>query len=315
MKTKVSYQKYGKGCVRVIKLLKDGDRQDVREIEVQALLEGDFDVSYYVGDNAPIVATDSIKNTVYVLSKSHDLKVIEDFALVLCRHFLKTYNHVSGVIVNIKEKPWTRLSIAGQEHNHAFQDVSPHIRKTEVRAKRDGSLSITSGLDKLTLLKTTQSGFTNFVRDKYTTLPETKDRMMKSTIKAEWEFSKQKLGDLEKASKLNYNHIFDSSLQSLIQVFAGDPVKGTYSPSVQQTLYDMATDVLNQQDSVELVRITMPNRHNIVFDMTRLGLENKNEIFFPSDEPFGLIEAEVVRGEPPKTKEGNGARINQFSKL
>jgi urate oxidase len=310
--TKIGYQKYGKGCVRVVKVNKT-DKHDVREITAQVQLEGAFDESYYTGDNSSIVATDSIKNTVYVLAKDHTLNPIEDFALVVARHFLKTYSHVTGAHVRIIETPWERLVIKGKPHTHAFHNVQPYVHVCQVYASRDGELKVSSGIDKLQVLKTTQSGFTDFVRDRFTTLPETKDRMMKTTITSSWNYNAKALASIKQGNNPQFNNIFDMVKDTMIEEFAGEPVKGTYSPSVQQTLYDMGTRVLNAEASIESISITMPNQHNIMFDLSRFGLKNENEIFFPSDEPYGLIEATVVRGVPDR--EGNGNRLAAKSRL
>jgi urate oxidase len=321
METKVGYQRYGKGCVRVVKVNKTDVKHDVREITATVQLEGNFDESYYSGNNSPIIATDSIKNTVYILSKDHTLDPIEDFAFVLCRHFLKTYSHVSGVIVKILETPWERLIVNGKPHAHAFHNTEPYVRFCDVYANRKGELKVASGVDKLRIMKTTQSGFTDFIRDKYTTLPETKDRIMKSSITAKWEYSSDALAlakqNIETGStkkQIDFNSIFKMVLDVMIEEFAGDPVKGTYSPSVQQTLFFMGTKILERQPQIESVQLSVPNRHNILFDLSRFGLKNDNEVFFPSDEPYGLIEATVVRGKPQK-QEGNGPRIANNSRL
>jgi len=327
---------YGKSLVRVVKVNKHPDRHEMVELNVQVLLLGEqFGDSYYYGDNSMIVPTDTVKNTVFVLAKHHKCQPIEDFALLTAKHFMTTYDHVSGVDIKIEETIWERLTVKGQPHHHAFQKKQPYVRFCALKTERKGAdLEMETGIKDLIVAKTTQSGFTKFNRCKFTTLPETTERIVRTNVFANWKYSpsvissaKKWLADGKPSLQLpvdlsqkffivDFNRIFATVMRILIEEFAGDPVKGTYSDSVQLTLYEMGSLILEAESSVESIFISLPNLHCFLFDLKRFNLENNNEVFFPQDDPMGLIQAEIVRGAKPNhSNERNGTRFNTPSRL
>lgn len=270
---------YGKSCVRLSKIIRRGDRHELKELTVDIKLTGQFEATYLSGDNQAVVATDSMKNTVYVLAAGHPLTDIESFASHIAEHFLSTYKHISSARVDIAESAWRRISVSGQPHNHAFVSGGGQLRKTSVEASGN-KVFMTSAVDGLRVVKTTASEFTGFVRDKFTTLPEVSDRIFGTTISASWNYNKP----------CDYNACYDTVTNSLLETFACH-----YSLSVQQTLYAMGDCVLKQIAEIESIAIAMPNEHRIPFDLKPFGLENRNEIFVTTSEPYGLISATVTR--------------------
>jgi urate oxidase len=57
----------------------------------------------------------------------------------------------------------------------------------------------------------------------------------------------------------------------------------------------MAEAALDACDDVSEVTLTLPNRHHLLVDLAPFGLDNPNEIFVATDQPFGLMEATVRR--------------------
>lgn len=263
-------------------------------------LEGDFDESYYTGDNAKIVPTDTQKNTVYILAKDHPCDPIEDFALLLGRHFLNTYSHVSAAQIFIEENQWTRVFAYGKPHAHTFQATHPFRRFCRLRVTRDGKVDLKSGVAGLTLCKSTKSGFEGYPVCKYTSLVETKDRMMRSEVFSEWTydaaFASRAFKQASGYNKNRFNQAFSSVCEHLIAQFSGLPAEeGDYSASVQKTMYDMGKAALGAVSELSNIYISCPNLHCILFDMTKFGLKNDNQVFMSTTEPHGLIECLITR--------------------
>ncbi|WP_254512578.1 factor-independent urate hydroxylase [Anatilimnocola floriformis] len=274
-------QSYGKSRVRLSHIERKAERHEFLEVTTAISLDGDFAAAFTSADNHLIVATDTMKNTVYLLAHEHGVPSIEAFGLRLAQHFLDQYPHVTQVRVSLEEKPWQRLAIAGEPHPHSFVATSErHI--CEIAATRTAT-KMTSGMTDLQVLKTTGSGFANFHRDEYTSLPETNDRIFATTIEANWPCSN--LPDDWSTARQNIR-------AAILKIFAEN-----FSPSVQATLFEMAEAAFVACSQIDEITITMPNQHHIPFNFTPFGKTNANITFIPTDEPHGLISGTVRRGE------------------
>ncbi len=284
MKSILKKNNYGKSAVRVLKVKRAGVIHDITEVSINVQLKGDFDAVHLKGDNSKVLPTDTIKNTVYVLAKENPVNSIEEFCLYLGNYFLDNNAQISEVSVKADEKIWKRINIHDSSdkdihqhhpHNHSFISPGNEIRNCSVKINRD-EYKIKSGLNNLVVLKTTNSGFEGFIKDKYTTLLETKDRIFSTSIKAEWKYFNN---DVE------YKQMHDKVRDLLLNTFAEHN-----SLSVQQTLYECGKKVTEHCPEIKEIFISMPNKHYLKFDLDRFDLSNDNEIFIPTDEPFGLIE-------------------------
>jgi urate oxidase len=276
---KLIAHQYGKAQIRVLKVLRDGATHRIKDISVAALLEGDFASSYTSGDNSKVVPTDTIKNTINVLAKQHLADEIEGFAIVLGDHFLR-YPQVREARIDISERNWERMEINGQPHSHSFQGGGESRMFTRVIRTRELQ-TVQSGIRDLLILKSTGSGFENYPKDEFTTLPETADRILATSFSATWTF--------EKLPKI-YGETNDSILSVMLKVFAEN-----YSPSAQTTLFQMGEAALATCAEISKIDLAMPNKHCLLIDLSPFGLENKSEVFVPTDEPHGEIEATVAR--------------------
>ena len=277
---KLVSHRYGKARVRVLKILRSGDRQSIKEIDVAAMLEGDFELSYTKGDNTKVVATDTIKNTINVFAQQHLGPEIERFAVILAEHFLSRCPQVSAAEIEISERSWERLAIDGQPHPHSFKAGSEGRMFTRVVCDRT-TKTVRSGIRDLVILKSTGSGFENYPKDEFTTLPETADRILATSFSATWTFKEQP-GDYGRAN--------DSILSAMLKIFANN-----YSPSAQTTLFQMGEAALVACAEISELDLAMPNKHCLLINLAPFGLENKNEVFVPTDEPHGDIRARVTR--------------------
>ncbi|MDA8744435.1 urate oxidase [Rubripirellula amarantea] len=273
-------QSYGKSQVCLSYVTRRDGIHDFIQITVDVALEGDFHAAYLEGDNSNVVPTDTVKNTVYAIARIHGVESIESFAQHLAKHFCKTYPQVDSTTVSISQTLWTRVCRDGASHDHAFVGGSNERNTCRVVATND-SLLMHSGLLGLQVLKTTESGFVGFSKDQYTTLAETTDRIFATTITADWP-----CGD----PTLDWTQIRDTVRGCLLDIFSN-----RYSPSVQKTLHEMAEAVLEECPQIDEIALKMPNQHHIPADIAKLGLENNNDIFVPSPEPFGVISATIRR--------------------
>lgn len=279
---KLLSNRYGKARVRVMKILREGATHTIKEIDVAALLTGDFAAGYTSADNSKVVATDTIKNTVNVLAKQHLGREIERFSLVLGEHFLQRYEQVDSASAEIFAKDWQRLQVNGEPHSHSFQAGSAAKMWTRVVCTRD-SRTIQSGVRDLVILKSAGSGWEGYPRDEYTTLPETNDRILATSFDATWTWS---------APPADYNRANDAIIAAMLAVFANN-----YSPSAQASVYQMGTAALQACAGISRVDMAMPNKHCLLINLAAFGVENENEVFVPTDEPHGQIEGSVSRDD------------------
>jgi urate oxidase len=264
---------YGKSRVRLMKLVRRDARHDLKEITLQILFQGDFASCYELGDNSKVLPTDTIKNTVYVLARKHEIVAIEEFARCLIEYFLKNNPQVSEVRIEVTEHLWSRIT------STAFTRASGQ-RTAVVTGTRD-QMTIEAGIGDLLILRSAGSGFEGYVKDPYTTLPETKDRIFQTTLFATWRY---------KSQTLDFNAQWDGIRTTILDTFATHS-----SRSVQHTLHAIGEQVLGSFPEVTEIQLTMPNKHALLVDLSPFGLDNPNEIFLPTDEPSGYIEAKLVR--------------------
>ncbi|MGE3164876.1 MAG: factor-independent urate hydroxylase [Planctomycetota bacterium] len=279
---RIEHDTYGKSRVRVMKVTRRHDQHQVRELTVEVRLEGSFAATFVDGDNRSVVATDSMKNTVHSLAKDDPIASIEEFGLRLARHFVEHYAQVSKATVEIAETLWERMSLQdGTSHPHAFTRAGGEQATVCVSVQRDGTTVVEPGLRGLVVLKTTDSGFEDFVRDRYTTLADTADRLFATEVTAYWS---------TRAHGVDFSESRTAARQALLAAFAEHRSK-----SVQHTLLHMARRMLEACPAMERVTLKLPNLHYLPVDLTPFGQENALEVFVPTSEPHGLIQATVAR--------------------
>lgn len=271
---------YGKSEIRLVKVVRDTTRHEVRDLTVDVAQSGDFEAAHIGGDNTGLMATDTMRNIVYALAKEKLTGSIEEFGVELVRHFLGAAPKAEKVRVRIVEHPWGRIEVNGKGHDHSFVR-SAGERVATVTGDGDG-VRVEAGIDDLLVLKTTQSGWEGFLRDEYTTLPETDDRILATVITANWSY--------DGGTTPNFDEVWSGVRRCILTTFTDH-----YSPSAQNTLYRMGEAVLTEYAEVERIHFSLPNKHHLPYDLGRFGMENKGEIFHASTEPYGVIEGFVER--------------------
>ena len=275
--TELAANRYGKQSVRLVRIVR-GPVHRVRDLTVAIALEGAFEPAFLQGDNGPVVATDTMKNTVYAFATEHLNGAIEPFAAVLARHHVGAES-VTRATVSIREHAWEPLPTASGPAPDAFRRAGAWTRTAVATATAEGVV-VTSGVEDLVVMKTGQSAFSGFPRDEWTTLPETRDRILATKVSASWRHLDEPADwDARQATVLD----------ALVASFAGH-----FSESVQQTIWIVANAMLEADPGIDDVSMAMPNLHHWIVDLTPFG-QRSGDIFVATEQPYGLIEATVRR--------------------
>jgi urate oxidase len=273
--------RYGKAECRVVRIVRDTPRHEIRDLTVSTALRGDFAAAHVDGDQSGVLPTDTQKNTAFAYAKEHGVSSPEDYALALGRRLLAATPAATGATIRVDEHAWDRIGVDGTGHDHAFVRRGGEVRTTEVDLTDEGA-RVVSGLADLVVLKSTGSEFKGFLVDDYTTLPEADDRILATSLTATWRYC------LEVEADWNATH--DAVRSLLLATFAT-----TYSRALQETLFAMGRAVLEAYDEIEEISFVAPNKHHVLMDLRPFGLDNPGEVFLAADRPYGLIEATVVR--------------------
>ena len=280
MTPRLAWNAYGKAAVRLVKVDRGAARHELHDLTIEVQLEGNFGSTHTAGDNSQVLPTDTMKNTVYALARQGPVDPPEEFGERLTRHFLGACPAARRAVVAIAVDRWDRASVSGAPHDHTFVRGPAERRLATVTMDETG-VGVEAGVEGLGLLKTAGSAFTGFLRDGYTTLKETDDRIMATDVEADWKYSRP---------PRDYGAAWNAVRLALMESFARHE-----SASVQHTLYAMGEEALARCAEIGEIRLVLPNRHHVLVDLAPLGLENPNEIFVATGEPYGRIEAVIVR--------------------
>jgi urate oxidase len=272
---KLKADKYGKTRVRLTQVIHNGDRHELIELSAKIIFKGNFADAYTKADNSIVLPTDTIKNTVYIIARQNPIQSIEQFARDLAKHFLGLMKHLDTVDIEIQQSSWNRID----DHDSAFVLGGSERRVAMLSASRSAE-HVESGMHGLEILKTAHSAFSDYLLDEWTTLPPTRDRLFGTVLDADWVYQD---------GVVDYNAEYQRVRTVLLKTFA-DHV----SESVQHTLFDMAKAALAQVETLKEMHLVMPNKHRLLVDLSRFKLSNPNQIFVPTDEPSGYIEARVA---------------------
>jgi urate oxidase len=275
---------YGKAENRVVRIYRDTPRHEIHDVNVSTCLRGDFSAAHLAGDQSEVLPTDTQKQTAYAYAKEKGLSSIEDYGLALARHFVHDVDPVTGARIEIDEYGWERAVVDGAEHNHTWIRKGQEVRTAAVTVDGDGEWVI-GGFKELVILKSTGSEFAGFLVDPYTVLEPTHDRVMATSLTAQWRFT---------STEVDWEQTYAGVKAQMVRQFAL-----VQSLALQQTLYEMGKAVLEAYPLITEVRLAAPNKHHFVYDLSPFGLENDNEVFNADDRPYGFIQATVTRDDAP----------------
>ncbi|AYL38651.1 MULTISPECIES: factor-independent urate hydroxylase [Streptomyces] len=287
MPTTLGQNQYGKAENRVVRITRDGATHHIKDLNVSVALSGDMEEVHYSGSNASVLPTDTTKNTVYAFAKEHGIESAEQFGIHLARHFVTSQEPIRRARIRIEEYAWERIGTPG-EGEHSFVRKGQETRLAQITF--DGEeWEVVSGLKDLTVMNSTDSEFRGFVKDGYTTLQETRDRVLATSVSGRWRFNWT--GDGQRTP--DWDTSYEEIRKHLLQAFAE-----TYSRSLQQTMYHMGARIIDHRDEIDEVRFSLPNSHHFLVDLEPFGLKNDTAdgaVYFASDRPYGLIEATILR--------------------
>jgi urate oxidase len=279
---------YGKAENRVVRVYRDTARHEIRDLNVSTALRGDFRDAHATGDQANVLPTDTQKNTCFAFAKEHGVTSPEDYALTLGARFLDVTPAATASRIEVEEYAWDRIEVGGTGHDHAFVKRGGEVRTTVVTQDNSADSKqawVVSGVKDLVVLKSTGSEFKGYLKDEYTTLKETDDRILATSLVARWRYEASATTD-----GTDWNKSFDDIRQVMLETFAT-----TYSRALQESLYAMGSAVLEAHPEVAEIKFSAPNKHHFLVDLSPFGLDNPGEVFIAADRPFGLIEASVQR--------------------
>jgi urate oxidase len=279
---------YGKAENRVVRIYREASRHEIRDLNVSTSLRGPFEPAHLEGNQSNVLPTDTQKNTAFAYAKSHGVGSIEDYGLALARHFVADIAPVTGARIEIEEFAWERAVIDGVEHDHAWTRRGPEIRTAAITVDASGE-HVIGGIKELVLLKSTGSEFFGFLKDEYTTLEETHDRVMATSLTAHWRFM---------GTDVDWDAAYAQVTATVIREFAM-----LQSLALQQTLWKIGTAILEGVPEIAEVKMSAPNKHHVAVDLSPFGLENPGEVFIAADRPYGLIQATVMRDDAPPASE------------
>jgi urate oxidase len=277
---------YGKAENRVVRIYRDSPRHEIHDINVSICLRGDFSAAHLSGDQSEVLPTDTQKQTAYAYAKEKGLQSIEEYGLALARHFVHDVDPVQGARIEIDEYAWERAIVGGVEHDHTWIRKGQEVRTAAVTVDGDGE-SVVGGIKDFVILKSTGSEFAGFLRDEYTVLEPTHDRVMATSLVAQWRFTE---------TEIDWDDVYAGVKNQLVEQFAI-----VQSLALQQTLFEMGRAVLETYPVIAEVRLSAPNKHHFAYDLSAFGLENNKEVFHADDRPYGLIQAAVLRDDAPPT--------------
>ena len=275
---------YGKAENRVVRIYRDNPRHEIRDVNVSTCLRGDFSAAHLAGDQSAVLPTDTQKQTAYAYAKEKGLHAIEDYGLALARHFVGDVEPVEAARIEVEEYAWQRAVVEGREHDHTWVRSGQEVRTAAVTVDGTGEW-VVGGLKDLTILKSTGSEFSGFLSDEYTTLEPTHDRVMATSLVAQWRFT---------STEVDWNAVYEGVKALLVERFAV-----VHSLALQQTLYEMGAAVLTAYAEIAEVRLSAPNKHHFLYDLGPFGLDNAGEVYDADDRPYGLIQATVTRDDAP----------------
>ncbi|MGH8860109.1 MAG: factor-independent urate hydroxylase [Jatrophihabitantaceae bacterium] len=286
MSISLGANQYGKAENRVVRIYRDTERHEIYDLNVSSSLRGDFGPAHTVGDQADVLPTDTQKNTAFAYAKKHGVTSPEDYAIALGTHFLDAAPKADGAQIRVEQYAWDRIQVGAHGHDHAFVRRGGAVRTSIVTVSGRGAnrrVRVLSGVQDLVVLKSTGSQFKGFLTDEYTTLQETDDRIMATSLVANWRYE---------GTDVDWNKAYDAVTATLLETFAT-----TYSHALQETLYLMGEQVLTTREDIAEIRFSAPNKHHFLVDLAPFGLQNDGEVFIAADRPYGLIDAAITRDD------------------
>ena len=212
-----------------MRIYRDTERHEIRDLNVSTALRGDFAAAHLAGDQASVLPTDTQKNTCFAYAKEHGVGEIEEYALALARHFVD--RHRVG-----EPRPTSRSTSTGGSGSASparstrTRSSGPATRCARLPWSIDDARSTRSSLmgyfrdQGPGRAQVDRSEFTGFLKDRYTTLAETTDRILATSLTARWRYA---------AADVPWDEAFGQVRQILLERFATGAQPGAAADAVR----------------------------------------------------------------------------------
>jgi len=273
----------GESRLRMLRIVRRGDRHDARDLTVSIRFEGDFTTAYLEGRSSGIIPGETLKTFVYKTAREHAGAEIEVLGLALCRRVLETHRQVSRVRIEIAEQPWTRMDVGAKPQGQAFLLGGPEQRTVAVTSNGTKT-AVVSGIDQLVLMRT--SGFLprRPAPRADDGLDDAVQALLVGGLTAKWTYTN---------ADVTFGPYRQGVRAAITETFAMHAAR-----SVQHTLYAIADVVLATYEEILDVTLAMHERPYRPADLFSADLENPDELFVAAEEPLGVVEVTVEREGP-----------------
>ena len=273
---------HGESRVRMLRLVRRGDRHDPRDLTVSLRFEGDFGGAFREGRPAGVIPGEALKTLVHTCARQHATGEIESFGLELCRRLLETHPQVAKVRAEVTEQPWLRMEVGGKAQGQAFVLGGPEQRGAAITSNGT-QIAVVSSIDNLTVMRT--SGFmpsrpsaaTDDVGDEG--LPP----LVVGALNIRWTYSTPDV-------------TFGAYRQGVRSVVV-ETMALHASRSVQYTLYAIGDVLLASYPEISVVSLAMHERPYRPVDLFHANVENPDDLFVAVEEPVGVVEVTLEREE------------------
>jgi urate oxidase len=190
---------------------------------------------------------------------------------------------ITRVRVELAEQPWARLDAGGKPQGQAFAAGSPE-RRTAVVTSNGTQVAVVSGLEELTLMRTSGFGPRTAREDDDSGAIDGLQRLLVASLSARWTYT---------SSDVTFASYRQGVRNAIIDTFAWHEGR-----VVQQTLYAIADVVLETYAEIAEITLALHERPYRPADLFAAGVENRDELFVAVDEPVGVVELTVDRLTP-----------------
>ena len=280
--SRIGSSRHGESRLRVLRVVRRGDRHDPKELGISVQFEGDFAAAFREGRADGLLPGEALKNIVHRAARDHGAGEIEELGLALADRLLTQHPAVARVRVEITESPWLRLDVSGRAQGQTFRAGTPEVKTTAVTSN-GGQSAVVSGVAGLSMMRT--AGFVPRQADAPDDgATDGLQRLLVAELSAKWSYQ---------SADVTFRTYREGVRALIVETFARHA-----SRSVQHTLYAMAELVLASYAEISDVTLTLRERPYRPVDLFSAGVDsadNLDDLFVAVEEPVGIVEVRVER--------------------
>ena len=276
---RINASSHGESRMRMLRVMRRGDRHDPKELTVSFRFEGDFTAAFLEGRVDGLLPGEALKNIVHRTAREMGAAEIETFGLALCDRVLAAHREITRARVELTELTWARLDAGGKTQGQVFTTGSPE-RKTAIVTSNGTKMAVVAGIEDLALMRTA-----GFAPDPRVAEDDGREdglqRLLVGTLAARWTYT---------TPDVTFRPFRQGVRAAIIETFAWHA-----SRSVQHTLYAIADVVLATYQEIAEMTLALHERPYRPADLFRAGMENPDDLFVAVEEPLGIVEVTVER--------------------